>query len=77
MVTFNCFDIFDYATFCSRVLEATGHLFLSFEVEEAPDSWSAAMRWRRYVREKLEGARVDVRAGEHWRPLVAEQRAFA
>jgi hypothetical protein len=69
-VTFSPIDLFDYPLFCARVLEATGHPCLCREVDEAPDAWSAASRWRAIVSAKLEEAAVEPQGRYHWKPLL-------
>jgi hypothetical protein len=69
-VTFAPYDLFNYPHFCARVLEVTGHLFCSHEVEDAPDPWQAEIRWRRLLASKLETAEVASHAGFHWKPLI-------
>ena len=69
-VTFSPYDLFDYRHFCSRVLEMTGHLYYARDVEEAPDSWQAEVRWRRILASKLEEAEVASHANFHWKPLI-------
>lgn len=69
-VTFTPFDVFDYQLFCAKVLETTGHPFISPEVEDARDAWDAETVWRRVVSRALESASVDDHSRTHWKPLI-------